>query len=88
MDKRSYWPFSIKNFPPSFDMPKPFEIDPVIMKAIYGERFKGNPGDAPIAHLKKFEKRCDSLKINTVSNQIIKVKIFLTLLLLDHWIDF
>jgi hypothetical protein len=40
----------LKN-PPSFDMPKPFEIDPAIMKSIYEERYKGNPGDDLIAHL-------------------------------------
>jgi hypothetical protein len=49
MDKRSHWPFSIKKFPPSFDMPKPFEIDPVIIEVIYEERYKGNPGDKGIA---------------------------------------
>jgi hypothetical protein len=60
--KRSHWPFSVKKFPPSFDMPKLFEIEPVIMKAIYEERFKGNPSNNPIAQLKRFEKRCNSLK--------------------------
>jgi hypothetical protein len=57
-------------------MPKPFEIDPVIIKSIYEERYKGNPGDDPIAHFEKFEKRCDSLNINNVSNERIKVKMF------------
>ena len=40
-----HWPFSVKNFPPSFNLPKPFEIDPAIMKSIYEDRFKGGPGD-------------------------------------------
>jgi hypothetical protein len=53
-------------------MPKPFDIDPVVIKSIYEERYKGNP----IAYLQKFEKRCDSLKINKVSNERIKVKMF------------
>jgi hypothetical protein len=52
MDKRSHWPFSVKNFPPSFNMPKSFEIDPTIMKKNYEERFKGDPSDDPIAYLK------------------------------------
>jgi hypothetical protein len=48
----------------------------IIIKEIYEERYKGNPGDDPIVHLKKFEKRCDSLKINNVSNERIKVMMF------------
>jgi hypothetical protein len=76
MDKRSHWPFSVKKFPPAFDMPKPFEIDPAIIKSIYEERYKENPGDDPIDHLQKFEKRCDSLEIKNVSNERIKVKMF------------
>jgi hypothetical protein len=87
MDKRSHWPFSVKNFPPSFDIPKPFEIEPAVMKTIYEDRFKGIPGDDHIVHLKKFEKRCDTLKINNVSNKITKVKIF-TYLLVEPWIWF
>jgi hypothetical protein len=55
IDKRSHRPFSVNNFPPSFNVPKSFEIDPAIMKLIYEKRFKGDPGDDLIAHLKKFE---------------------------------
>jgi hypothetical protein len=43
--------FIVKNFPPSFKLPKPFEIDPVVMKQIYENSSKGIPGDDPIAHL-------------------------------------
>jgi hypothetical protein len=68
------------NFPPSFDLPKPFEIEPDVMKTIYEDRFKGIPGDDHIVHFKKIEKRCDTLKINNVSNKIINVKIFTYLL--------
>jgi hypothetical protein len=52
MDKRSHWPFSVKNFPPSFNMPKLFEIDPSIIQVVYGDRFNGDPRYDPIAHLK------------------------------------
>jgi hypothetical protein len=44
------------------------------MKAIDEERFKGNPGDDPIAHLKKFEKE-------------LKLKYSLTRLLLDWFLN-
>jgi hypothetical protein len=74
MDKRSYWPFSIKKIPPSFDMPKPFEIDPVMMKAIYGERFKGNLGDDPIANLKKFKKDVILLRLTLLATKELKLK--------------
>jgi hypothetical protein len=62
MDNRSHCFSSVKFFPPSFDMPKPFKIDLVIMKAIYEERFKGNPSDDPIAHLIFFKRDVIALK--------------------------
>jgi hypothetical protein len=54
-------------------MPKPFEIEPVIMKLVFEEIFNGVPRDDPIAYLKKFEKRCDTIKINHVSSERIKL---------------
>jgi hypothetical protein len=91
MDKRSHWPFSVKKFPPLFDKPIPFEIKSVIMKVIYGERFEGKPGEDPIAHLKKFEKRCELIRLDNVSCEIIKVKMFpysLDEKALDWFLDF
>jgi hypothetical protein len=76
MDKRSYWSFSVKKIPPSFDKPTPFEIKTIIMKVIYGEKFEGKPEEDPIAHLKKFEKRCELCRLNNVSCEMIKVKMF------------
>jgi hypothetical protein len=35
MDDKLHLPFSVKKFPSSFDMPKPFEIDHAIIKSIY-----------------------------------------------------
>jgi hypothetical protein len=57
-------------------MPKPFEINPTVVKSIYEDGYKGNPCDGPIDHLEKYERRCESIKINNVSNERIKVKIF------------
>jgi hypothetical protein len=57
-------------------MPKPFENEHVIMKVIYGERFEGRPGEDPIAHLKKFEKRCELVRLDNVICEMIKVKMF------------
>jgi hypothetical protein len=41
MNDKSHWTFSVKKIPPSFDMPKPFKIDPAIIKSIYEDRYKG-----------------------------------------------
>jgi hypothetical protein len=76
MDKRSHWPFSVLKIPPSFDKPTPFEIKTFIIKTIYEERFEGKPGQDPIAHLKKFEKRCQIIKLDNVSSEVIKIKMF------------
>jgi hypothetical protein len=50
MDEKSHWPFSVKIFPPTFEMPKLFGIDPAIVKIIDEDRYKGNPCGDPIAH--------------------------------------
>jgi hypothetical protein len=84
MDKRSHWSFSVKNFPPSFDMPKPFEIDPAIIKSIYEEIYKGNLGDDPIAHLQKYKKRCVLLRLKMLVTRELKLRCFITRLLQDH----
>jgi hypothetical protein len=44
-------------------------------KLVFEERFREVHGDDPISHLKKFEKRCDTIKINHISSERIKVKI-------------
>jgi hypothetical protein len=80
------WAYSA--FPPSFDMPKPVEIDPVIIKAIYEERYKGNPGNDPIAHLEKFQKDVTLLRLIMLAMIELNLRCFLTRLLLDHWIGF
>jgi hypothetical protein len=73
MDEKSHLPFSVKKFPPMFEMPKLFEIDPTIVKTIYEDRYKANSCDD---HLEKFEKICESIRIDNVSNERIKVKMF------------
>ena len=40
MEKRTFWPFSVKNFPPDMNVPiEETEIDPKIMKSFYEYRF-------------------------------------------------
>ena len=77
MDKRKYWPFSIRNFPQVTKLLiEPFEIDPSIMKQIFENRFLGNPKDDPLEHLRKFNDRCKNLKISHSNINLVKVKLF------------
>ena len=44
MEKRTFWPFSVKNFPQNMNIPiEKFEVDHNITKMIYEHRFMGNP---------------------------------------------
>ena len=44
MEKRTFWPFSVKNFPQDMNIPvEEFEIDHNITKVIYERRFYGKP---------------------------------------------
>ena len=43
MEKRAFWPFSVRNFPQDKNVPiEEIEVDPNIMKSIYENRFYGN----------------------------------------------
>ena len=65
MEKRTYWPFSVRNFPQNKNVPiEEIQVDPKIMKSIYEYRFYGKPKEYPLAHLKKFDERCNMLKLN------------------------
>ena len=49
MEKRTFWPFSVKNFPQDMNIPvEKCEVDPNIMKAIYEYRFYGKPQAPPM----------------------------------------
>ena len=77
MEKRKYWPFSIRNFPQDTKLPiEPFEIDPIVMKKIFEKRFCGNPKDDPLEHLRKFTERCKNLKASYANVHLVKIKLF------------
>ena len=43
MEKRTYWPFSVRNFPQNKNVPiEKIEVDPKIMKTIYEYRSMEN----------------------------------------------
>jgi hypothetical protein len=50
------------------------------MEVEYENCFDGKPKDDPILHLKKFNDRCKALKISSTNNNIIKTKVFFSLL--------
>ena len=58
MQKRTFWPFSVTNFPQDMNIPiVKFEVDHNITKMIYEHRFYGKIKEDPIFHLKKFNER-------------------------------
>ena len=58
MEKRTFWPFSVKHFPQDMNVPiEATEVDPKVMKSVYENRFYGKPKEDPLAHLKKFDER-------------------------------
>ena len=53
MEKRTFCPFSVKNFPQDMNVPiEETEVDPKVMKSIYKNHFYGKPKEDPLAHLK------------------------------------
>jgi hypothetical protein len=84
MDEKSHWPFSVKKNPPTFETPKLFEIDPVVVKSIYEDGYKGNPWDDPIAHLDKLKKDVNLLRLKMLATRELKLRCFLTRFVLGH----
>jgi hypothetical protein len=63
MEKRTHWPFSVRNFPTHDEIHiEPFEIDPEIVKTIYEHLFYGKPNYCPMVHLNKFNEKCKLLR--------------------------
>ena len=57
MEKRTYWPFSVRNFPQNKNVPiEEIEVDPKVMKTIYEYRFYGKPKEDPIVILRNLMK--------------------------------
>jgi len=77
MEKRTFWPFSVKNFPQDRNFPvKEFEIDPNVTKLIFENRFSGKPKEDALQHLSKFNERCKELNLIHANANVIKVKLF------------
>ena len=78
MEKRTFLPFSVKNFPQDMNIPvEKFQVDHNITK-IYEHRFYGKPKEDPILHLRMFNERCEVLNLNHANVNMIKVKLFPT----------
>jgi hypothetical protein len=77
MEQRTYWPFSVRNFPQELNIPvEKLEVDPSVIKMIYESRFYGKPKEDPLFHLKKFDERCKTLNLNHANINTTKVKLF------------
>ena len=77
MENRTFWPFSVKNFPQDMNIPvENFEVDHNITKMIYEHHSYGKPKEDHILHLKKFNEGCKVLNLNHANVNMIKVKLF------------
>jgi len=48
-----------------------FELSPVLITFMERDKFGGHPADNPNAHLDKFIAKCDTIKINRLSTEVI-----------------
>ena len=77
MEKRTFWPFSVRNFPQDMNIPVgEFEVDPNVTKMIYEHCFSGKPKENALLHLNKFNERCKVLNLTHANANVIKVKLF------------
>jgi len=48
-----------------------FELNPALITFMERDKFGGHPADNPNAHLHKFIAKCDTIKINRLSTEVI-----------------
>ena len=77
MEKKTFWPFSVRNFPQDMNIPVvEFEVDPNVTKMIYEHRFSGKTKENALLHLNKFNERCKVLNLTHANANVIKVNLF------------
>src|SRR6187397_1530211 len=66
-----------------------FEILPAMINLIERRQYSGAKHDSPLAHLNEFEKYCNTIKVNGVTQEFIRLKLF-PFSLIGHaleWLD-
>lgn len=53
-----------------------FELSPALIKFMERDLFGGHPSENPNAHLRKFLAKCDTIKLNGVSTDAIRLQLF------------
>ena len=53
-----------------------FELNPALIGFMERDQFGGFPSDNPNAHLRKFLAKCDTIKLNGVSADAIRMRLF------------
>ncbi|XP_056698040.1 uncharacterized protein [Spinacia oleracea] len=53
-----------------------FELKPEFIQFISNDSFSGSPNDCPVSHIDSFLKKCDTMKINNVSDDAIRLHLF------------
>ncbi|XP_056688094.1 uncharacterized protein [Spinacia oleracea] len=53
-----------------------FELKPEFIQFISNDSFSGSPNDCLVSHIDSFLEKCDTMKINNVSDDAIRLRIF------------
>ena len=53
-----------------------FELSPTLISFVEREQFDGHPSENPNVHLRKFLAKCDTIKLNGVSTDAIRLQLF------------
>ena len=53
-----------------------FELKPALINMVQQQQFKDNPSEDPNGHLLNFLQLCDTIKMNGVDHNVIKLKLF------------
>ena len=54
-----------------------FELKLALISMVQQQQFEGSPSEDPNGHLSNFLQLCDTIKMNGVDNNVIKLKLFL-----------
>jgi len=53
-----------------------FELSPALITFVERDQFGGHPSDNPNLHLRKFLAKCDTIKLNRVTTNAIRLRLF------------